>query len=179
MIPDAKLLSAGCPVPVRRSTVPCSPHPRPSSSPPRLQLPQTIFPIPCPCFGMASLICLFMTPLCPGVRRGILKQRPLLKNAWNATRNRTLVVANEKKGAPVGALIERQAGALVKRKRLDFLWFSWLTEVVIIEKKLALAAAVSGWPQHGGQQHPVCCRGFYGESPFLLAQGRCAPGMQD
>lgn len=74
--------------------------------------------------------------------------------------------------------MERQAGALTKRKRLDFLWLSWLIEVIITEKSLLMPQQQLG--QHGpGQQRPVCCRVFYGESPFLLARGRCAPEMQD
>lgn len=38
-----------------------------------------------------------MTPLCPEVHRGILKQKCLLKNVGNVTRNRTLMVINEKR----------------------------------------------------------------------------------
>lgn len=55
------------------------------------------------------------------------------------------MVINEKKRAPVGVLIESQAGALTKRKRLDFLWFSWLTKLIIIEKNLLMP-----WQQLGG-----------------------------
>jgi len=55
-------------------------------------------------------------------------RKALLENAGNARRN----------GAPVGVLMGSQAGTLIKGKRLDFLWFLWLTEVVIIEKNLLM-----------------------------------------
>lgn len=87
------------------------------------------------------------------------------------------MVINEKKRAAGVVLIESQSGAFIKRKRLDLLWFSWVTEVILIEKNLADALA-SSWVRMTpaqGTVAPSLLQGFLWRKPLPPHPGDMGP----
>lgn len=152
------------------------PQLHPSSSPPTYspaELPQN-----------SSVLCdaywifLLTAPLHPRVQRGILKQRPLLKNAGNAARNRMLMLRNDRRELLLGYWWETRQGESWRGK-------GWICSVFMAPRSNYYREKLAERPSSSWvsmvlalarrKQCPVCCSGFYRESPFLLAQGRCAP----
>lgn len=71
--------------------------------------------------------------------------------------------------------MESQAGALIKRKRLDFLWFSWLTEVILTEESLLMPQQQLGrhgpGPSMQDSSAQFAAGVFMGKAPSSLPRG--------
>lgn len=72
--------------------------------------------------------------------------KDLCKNLLGMQQGTISMVVNGTKRAPVVVLMESQAGALIKRKRLGFPWFSMAHRLITAEERLLMPpAAGSAW----------------------------------